>query len=199
MTLDRRTLLGTGGLLGAALALPAAAQTPAPRTAFIPGEVWLDTAGKPIQAHGGSIIQVGDSFYWYGENKEFTTRKSKIWTWGIRCYGSKDLYNWTDLGLIIPPDEKDSTSPLHPFAKLDRPHIIFNKRTKKFVCWIKLLDDPRRPLQTRSVLTADAITGPYTLVRKDIVPLGMGAGISISSSAPTMARRTCISSASIPR
>src|SRR5687768_1468577 len=77
------------------------------RRSFKPGEIWLDTAGKPIQAHAGSIIQVGDAIYWYGENKEFTTAKTKVWTWGVRCYRSTDLYNWEDLGLIIPPDEKD--------------------------------------------------------------------------------------------
>lgn len=30
--------------------------------------------------------------------------KSDIWHWGVRCYRSKDLYNWTDCGLIIPPE-----------------------------------------------------------------------------------------------
>ncbi|MCD7815051.1 MAG: extracellular solute-binding protein [Lachnospiraceae bacterium] len=35
-----------------------------------PGQVWLDTEGKRIQAHGGSILAVEDTFYWYGENKE---------------------------------------------------------------------------------------------------------------------------------
>ena len=25
-------------------------------TAFRPGEVWLDTAGEPIQAHGGGVL-----------------------------------------------------------------------------------------------------------------------------------------------
>ena len=35
-----------------------------------PGELWLDTDGNPIQAHGGGIIYINDTFYWYGENKE---------------------------------------------------------------------------------------------------------------------------------
>ena len=60
--------------------------------AFYPGQEWLDTAGKPIQAHGGSILQVGDTFYWYGENKEKTDGKNGIWHWGVRCYRSCDLY-----------------------------------------------------------------------------------------------------------
>ena len=37
-----------------------------------PGQVWLDTNGNRIQAHGGSIIYVDGVYYWYGENKEKT-------------------------------------------------------------------------------------------------------------------------------
>lgn len=53
---------------------------------FRPGQVWLDTAGRPIQAHAGSLIKVDGAFYWYGENKEFTDGKSGIESWGIRFY-----------------------------------------------------------------------------------------------------------------
>ena len=62
-------------------------------------------------------------YYWYGENKEKTDGKNGIWHWGVRCYSSNDLYNWQDLGLIIPPDTEDETSPLHPTAMMDRPHM----------------------------------------------------------------------------
>ena len=47
--------------------------------AFTPGQKWLDTEGKPIQAHGGSILTVDGVFYWYGENKEKTDGKNGIW------------------------------------------------------------------------------------------------------------------------
>ena len=94
---------------------------------FRPGEIWLDTDGKRIQAHGGSVIYIDDTYYFYGENKEKTDGKNGIWHWGVRCYSSKDLYNWTDLGLIIPPDLDDVTSPLHPRSCMDRPHIIYYK------------------------------------------------------------------------
>jgi len=176
--MTRRELLTGGlGLAGAYLLAgqKAFSQGAGPKTrhSFTPGEVWLDTAGKPIQAHAGSIIQVGDTYYWYGENKEFTTGKMDVWTWGIRCYQSSDLYNWKDLGLIIPPDLKDKSAPLHPANFIDRPHIIFNESTKKFVCWIKIMEDP---WQTRTVLISDNITGPYQLVHRGVRPLGMGAG-----------------------
>lgn len=50
--------------------------------AFYPGQVWLDTEGKRIQAHGGSVIYIDDTYYWYGENKEKTDGKNGIWHWG---------------------------------------------------------------------------------------------------------------------
>ena len=169
------TLAFVAGIQDPAQALQTlAAPGAAAHTSFRPGEVWLDTSGKPIQAHAGSILEVGGVYYWYGENKEFTTGKTDVWSWGVRCYRSSDLYNWTDLGLIIPPDTTNRASPLHPAAGLDRPHIIFNAKTKKFVCWIKLLGDGKS--QTRAVLTADTITGPYSLVGQGILPLGMSAG-----------------------
>ncbi len=144
------------------------------RRSFRPGEPWLDTRGAPIQAHGGSILAVDGTFYWYGENKERTKPSSGIWHWGVRCYASNDLYNWDDLGLIIPPVTDDRSSPLHPSSMLDRPHIIHNKATGKVVCWVKIMEKDGR--QTRTVLTADRITGPYTIVRTGLQPLGMNAG-----------------------
>jgi len=139
-----------------------------------PGEELLDTNGKPVQAHGGSIFYENGTYYFYGENKEFTGPGSEIWTWGVRAYASKDFYNWEDLGLIIPPEE-DPDSPLNPrTVKMDRPHIIYNRATKKYVCWMKVM----RPdgTQTETVMCADAFTGPYTMVHKAIRPLGMSAG-----------------------
>lgn len=141
---------------------------------FYPGRVWLDTEGKPIQAHGGSVFVAGDKYYWYGENKEMTDGVNGIWTYGVRMYESTDLYNWRDLGCVIPADEADPASPLHPTAKLDRPHILYNKATGKFVCWVKVMREDGT--QRSTVLTAERITGPYTIVRQDFRPLGMNAG-----------------------
>lgn len=142
--------------------------------AFYPGQVWLDTNGNRIQAHGGSIICVDGVYYWYGENKEKTTGETDIWTWGVRCYKSTDLYNWEDCGLIIPPDLENSDSSLHPTSCLDRPHIIYNASTKKYVCWMKIMQ--KDGTQTETVMTADNILGPYTLVREGLRPLNMSAG-----------------------
>ncbi len=115
------------------------------------------------------------TYYWYGENKEKTTGETELWHWGVRCYTSVDLYNWEDRGLIIPPEPEDPDSPLHPNAKMDRPHILYNRQTKKFVCWLKIMDEVRNT-QTETVLTADHILGPYEKVRTGVRPLGMNAG-----------------------
>ena len=139
-----------------------------------PGQVWLDTEGKRIQAHGGSIFYEDDTFYWYGENKERTTGGNDIWHWGVRCYRSRDLYNWEDLGLIVPPQPDDESSPLHPAQLVDRPHIIRSRETGKYVCWLKIVH--HGSTQRSTILTADHFLGPYTIVRTDLCPLGMSAG-----------------------
>lgn len=139
-----------------------------------PGQVWLDTNGNRIQAHGGSVLYVEDTFYWYGENKEKTLPDNGIWHWGIRCYASRDLYNWEDKGLIIPPELEDEESPLHPSKCMDRPHIIYNPTTGKYVCWLKIMQ--KDGFQTETILIADHILGPYVTVRTGLKPLGMSAG-----------------------
>lgn len=92
----------------------------------------------------------------------------------MRCYTSKDLYNWEDQGLIIPPDLENPDSSLYPSSMMDRPHIIYNKDTKKYVCWMKIMN--RDGSQTETVLTSDHILGPYNIVREGLKPLNMSAG-----------------------
>lgn len=139
-----------------------------------PGQIWLDTKGERIQAHGGSIMYLDGLYYWYGENKEKTDPEQKIWHWGVRCYTSSDLYNWEDKGIIIPPETDDQSSSLHPSSCMDRPHIIYNKHTKKFVCWLKIMNKDKT--QAETILTADHILGPYTKVKEGLRPLNMDAG-----------------------
>lgn len=141
-----------------------------------PGQLWLDTQGKPIQAHGFSVFfnETEKRWYWYGENKEKTDGKGNIWHWGVRLYASSDLYNWEDRGLIIPPTPEDLSSPLHPTYCMDRPHILYNAKTGKYVAWLKIMAGEVG--QFMSVLTADRFEGPYTFVRKIYKPLDMDTG-----------------------
>lgn len=64
-------------------------------TSFIPGEVWKDTDGNPINAHGGGLLYHEGTYYWYGEYKK---RKNDITGMGYmgmlsyRCDGSRLLF-----------------------------------------------------------------------------------------------------------
>ncbi len=139
-----------------------------------PGKEWRDTNGSLIQAHGFSVFYKDGTYYWYGENKEKTDGKGTVWHWGIRCYTSKDLYNWEDRGLLIPPEPDDLMSPLHPTYCMDRPHILFCEKTGKYVCWIKVMAGTIR--QFMVVLQADSFLGPYTYVHKVYKVLSMDTG-----------------------
>ena len=141
--------------------------------AFYPGQVWKDTAGNRIQAHGGSILYANGTYYWYGENKEKTTPGSGIWHWGVRLYASKDLYNWEDKGLICPPVLDDETSPLHPSACMDRPHILYCEKTGMFVMWMKIMG--RDEIQYMTIATSKDITAPFTILHT-IHPCGLNSG-----------------------
>ncbi len=139
-----------------------------------PGKIWLDTEGRRIQAHGGSVMYIDGIYYWYGENKEKTDGKNGIWHWGVKCYSSVDLYNWKDEGIIIQPNTGDVHSSLHPAKCMDRPHIIYNRKNRQYVCWLKIMNEDGT--QSATILTADHILGPYTVVREGLRPLGMSAG-----------------------
>lgn len=140
--------------------------------AFYPGKVWLDTNGNPIQTHGGAVYYEDGVYYWYGENKEFTDGKNPIWTWGIRMYRSTDLYNWEDLGLVAEPDLDNPDGNLFPEKYADRPHIIHCAATGKYVMWVKISSAE----SCFTILQADKLTGPYTIVTEDYYPLGNSVG-----------------------
>lgn len=136
-----------------------------------PGRPWLDTNGRRIQAHGGNIYYDHGVYYWIGENKQFTKKGSKIWTWGVKAYSSADLMNWRDEGLIISPEPDNRKSPLHPSSRLDRPHVIFNPKTGKYVAWLKFCDKCYY-----AILMADSILGPYVMVNEFYQPYGKKCG-----------------------
>lgn len=140
--------------------------------AVYPGMPWLDVTGKRIQAHAGGFLYENGLYYWYGENKAHTDGKSQIWTWGIRLYSSSDFYNWTDRGLIISPVLDDPNSQLFPEKRVDRPHIVKNPNTGKYVCWYK----NSGPDACFNVLTADELTGPWELVHSHYNPFGLRVG-----------------------
>ena len=69
------------------------------------GYIMYANNGTEIQAHGGQVQKIGDTWYWYGEDKTNGYRPVE----GVHCYSSTDLYNWKDEGLALDaidvPDE----------------------------------------------------------------------------------------------
>ena len=43
-----------------------------------PGKTMKNEDGNKIQAHGAGMIYENGTYYWYGENKEYTTGKTDI-------------------------------------------------------------------------------------------------------------------------
>lgn len=149
---------------------------------FKPGEALYDTDGNRIQAHGSSVMYVDKTYYWYGENKDKTYPDSGYWYNGVNCYSSSDLYNWKFENKILKPSD-DKSHPLHHSKMCDRPHILYNKTTKKYVMWIKVMgeegfdseDKTGAMRQFMCIAVSDTITGDFEFVKK-VYPLGMFSG-----------------------
>ena len=157
----------SAALAGVCLALSplSAAEDPAIR----PGEVWNDTDGRAVDAHGGGILFHEGTYYWYGEIKQGKTYLpdvNKSWggtrvdVTGVSCYSSKDLLRWKNLGNVLPAVPGDPSSDLHPGKVLERPKVIFNAKTRKFVLWFHS-DSLNYAAAACGVAVADAPAGPF--------------------------------------
>jgi len=93
---------------------------------------WNDTTGKHIQAHGGGLIKVCDTWYWFGEDKTLNTNGTGNFH-AISCYASKDLVTWEHRNSVV----TTSTDPVLNNVNLiiERPKVIYNASTKLYVMW----------------------------------------------------------------
>ena len=140
-----------------------------PMSQVWPGKVWRDESGKPIDAHGGGILFHNGTYYWYGEMKQGKTYLPKVnASWGgyrvdltgVSCYSSKDLVSWKFEGNALPAVESDASHDLHPSKVLERPKVIHNAATDKFVMWLHI--DSMDYADARSgVAVSDSPTGPF--------------------------------------
>jgi hypothetical protein len=103
---------------------------------FRPGEIWLDAAGVPINAHGGGVLFHEGVYYWFGEHKIAGEAGNRAHV-GVHVYSSTDLLQWTDRGIALPVVD-DPASEIARGCILERPKVIFNRRTGKFVMWFHL-------------------------------------------------------------
>jgi hypothetical protein len=130
---------------------------------FKPGALWLDLNGNQINAHGGGFLIYKNKYYWFGEHKESGEMGGKALV-GVHVYSSKDLYNWKDNGVALAM-LKDTTSLLQKQSILERPKVIYNKKTKKFVMWFhhELKNQGYKAALT-GVAVADKVIGPYKYI-----------------------------------
>ena len=131
---------------------------------FKPGQAWLDVDGKSINAHGGGILYDKGTYYWFGE------RRVKNASGGVNVYSSADLYNWKLRGIAF---AQDSAVPdIKPGGIMERPKVIYNPSTRKYVMWLHL-ELPGKGYDSARVGIAqsDSVIGPYHFV-SDFRPNG---------------------------
>jgi len=149
---------------------------------FRPGELWYDTAGEVINAHGGGILHHGGKYYWFGEHKAENSNSALV---GVMCYSSDDLYNWTNEGVALAVSD-DPSSPIVRESLIERPKVIHNARTGKFVMYFhNEIKGRRYDAAQTGVAVSDRVTGPYRLVRSarpnpGVWPLNMTAEQKLS-------------------
>ncbi|MBN2634383.1 MAG: family 43 glycosylhydrolase [Bacteroidales bacterium] len=129
-----------------------------------PGELWPDSEGKHINAHGGAIIMHKGTWYWFGESRLPRGEQDRT-RYGVGCYSSKDLVSWKNEGLALRVIN-DTSSLLQPGCVVERPKVIFNRKTGKFVMWFhhELRGQGYRAALT-GVAVSDNIKGPYRYIR----------------------------------
>lgn len=129
-----------------------------------PGEIWPDTDGKHIQAHGGGIIKIGSTYYWYGEERSQGLDTNYRY---VSCYSSEDLMNWKFRGDVVKMSDPEN---LGNRWVLERPKVFYNRKTKKYVMYFHL-DDRSYKVASVGIATSDKPDGQFTYV-KSFRPLG---------------------------
>lgn len=133
------------------------------------GTVWIDTEGNQINAHGGGVLYANGKYYWYGENRP---AKGFMRSADVNCYSSTDLLNWKNEGLVL----SVSHTPGHDIESgciIERPKVIYNKNTGKYVMWfhLELKGQGYGPARA-AVAVSDTPVGSFEFVRSGRVNPG---------------------------
>jgi Glycosyl hydrolases family 43 len=123
---------------------------------FYPGAVWRDVDSNPIQAHGGGILVLGNTWYWYGED-----RTPDLYS-AVSCYSSTNLMNWKREGVALWRRDLPKVNGHHTFV--ERPKVIYNPRTKQFVMWMHLEQDGYH-LSRAGIAVSDTPAGPFKFIK----------------------------------
>lgn len=127
-----------------------------------PGQEWPDRKGEHINAHGGGLMFEDGKYYWYGENRPergFTTEV------GVEVYSSTDLVNWTDEGVALAVSE-EAGSPIERGCIMERPKVIHNPRTGKYIMLFHLELKGKGYAAARvGFAESDSPVGPFRFIR----------------------------------
>ncbi len=137
-------------------------QVQAENKSFHPGKQWSDDKGVHINAHGGGMLYYQNKYYWFGEYKSESTSSALV---GVTCYSSSDLYNWKNNGIAMDVSD-DEKSDIAKGCIIERPKVVYNKKTDKFVMWFHLeLKGQGYAAARVGVAVSDKVTGPYKFIR----------------------------------
>lgn len=136
----------------------------------VPGAVWKDNNGKHINAHGGGILFHEGKYYWFGEHRPTSGFVTEV---GVTCYSSTDLCNWNYEGVALAVSG-EAGSDIEKGCIMERPKVIYNSKTGKFVMWFHLELKGKGYEAARTALAvSDTPVGPYKFVRSGRVNPGI--------------------------
>ena len=147
-------------------------------TTFKPGQIWNDTAGEPINAHGGGIYVENGIYYWFGEYKTEGSAGNTAQV-GVSVYSSNDLYNWDNRGIALQVDDTDSLSDIIKGCIIERPKVIYNKKTGLYVMYFHLeLRGQGYSTARTGIAVSKTVVGPYSYLKSvrpnpGIMPAGI--------------------------
>ncbi len=116
------------------------------------GAMWKDNKGNWVQAHGAGFVQVGDTWYMIGEDR------SNSWNPDVNMYSTKDFVNWKFERKIIQNGVTHSSLGNGRF--IERPKIMYNKKTGKYVVWCHW-EQGNYGASEAAVFYCDSVNGPY--------------------------------------
>jgi beta-galactosidase len=137
------------------------------------GDCWLDSDQNHLNAHGAGFLKVGDTTYIFGEYKQGETVLTEhVTSWdayymepvGFSCYSSKDLHSWKFEGLAFDVKEADGAIPEVGNRITERPKVIYNEKTGKYVLWFHV-DNREYEHAHVGTATSDSPTGPFHFER----------------------------------
>jgi hypothetical protein len=115
---------------------------------------WLDNSGNEIKAQGGSVLQVGSTYYWIGTQMD----NGSFYFVAVNLYKSTNLQDWTFVKAIFTPS---GTGDLGVNKWVGRPDLIYNPTTAKYIVVVEA-QGGGGPGNTIGFASSSTVEGTYT-------------------------------------